>query len=168
MESSIYHEILRIIHEAGIEMERHPSIYRGKDEETLRDHLIMVLSPHFESVTGETFNKTGKTDILIRHGKANIFVAECKYWGGIKAFFKAIDQVLGYLTWRDSKAAVVCFIRNKNLDPVLKQIETKTASHPCFVKCHGKKGESWFSFEFHLKDDETRGVQLAVLCFHFP
>ena len=168
LDSSVYHEILRIIHETGIEMERHPSIYRGKDEETLRDHFIMVLSPHFQSVTGETFNKTGKTDILIRHENANVFVAECKFWNGIKAFFKAIDQVLGYLTWRDSKAAIVCFIRNKELDPVLKQIETETANHPCFVKYHGKKAEGWFSFEFHLKDDETRGVQLAVLCFHFP
>ena len=168
LDSSNYQEILRIIHETGVEIERHPSIYRGKDEETLRDHFIMVLSPHFESVTGETFNKTGKTDILIRHEKTNVFVAECKFWKGIKAFFKAIDQVLGYLTWRDSKAAIVCFIRNKELGPVLKQIETETAYHPCFVKCHGKKAESWFSFEFHLKGDNTRSVQLAVLCFHFP
>ena len=168
LDSSNYQEILRIIHETGVEIERHPSIYRGKDEETLRDHFIMVLSPHFQSVTGETFNKTGKTDILIRHEKTNVFVAECKFWGGIKSVLKAIDQVLGNLTWRDSKAAIVCFIRNKKLNPVLKQIETKTASHPCFVKYHGEKAESWFSFEFHLKDDETRSVQLAVLCFHFP
>jgi hypothetical protein len=168
LDPSLYYDILRIIHETGIEMERLPSIYRNKDEPTLRDYLIMVLSPNFQSVTGETFNKTGKTDILIRHEKANVFVAECEFWKGIKAFFKTIDQALGYLTWRDSKAAIVCFIRNKKLNPVLKQIETKTASHPCFVKYHGKKAESWFSFEFHLKDDETRGVQLAVLCFHFP
>ena len=168
LDPSLYYDILMIIHETGIEMERHPSIYCGKDEETLRDHFIMVLSPHFQSVTGETFNKTGKTDILIRHEKTNVFVAECMFWDGIKSVFEAIDQVLGYLTWRDSKAAIVCLIRNKKLNPVLKQIETKTARHPCFVKYHGKKAESWFSFEFHLKDDETRGVQLAVLCFHFP
>jgi hypothetical protein len=168
LDSSTYHDILTIIHETGIEMERHPSIYRGRDEETLRDHFIMVLAPHFQSVTGETFNKTGKTDLLIRHEKANVFVAECKFWRGMKAFLRTIDQALGYLTWRDSKAAIVCFVRNKELNPVLQQIETQTPNHPCFVRYHGKTADGWFSFEFHLKDDHTRGVQLAVLCFHLP
>jgi hypothetical protein len=148
-------------------MERHPSIYKDKDEETLRDHFIMVLSPHFQSVTGETFNKIGKTDILIRHDKANVFVAECKFWSGIKGFHKTIDQVLGYLTWRDSKAAILCFVKTKELNPVLEQIEAETANHPCFVKSHGRVAEGWFDFEFHLKDDHTRSVRLAVLCSHF-
>ncbi len=168
LDESNYWDILQIIHETGTEMERHPGIYLGKYEETLRDYLIMVLSPHFQSVTGETFNKTGKTDILIRHEKENIFVAECKFWNGIKAFHEAIDQLLGYLTWRDSKAAMVCFVENKELNPVLEQIESETANHPCYVKYYGKQVDSWFSFEFHLKDDHTRSVKLAVLCFHFP
>ena len=149
-------------------MERHPSIYSNKDEETLRDHFLMVLSPHFQSATGETFNKKGKTDILIRHEKENVFVAECKFWSGIKAFHKTIDQLLGYLTWRDSKAAVVSFVRNKELTPVLEAIEKETPSHPCFVKFHGKKREGWFMFEFHIPGDVGRSVQLAVLVFHFP
>lgn len=168
LDDTIYQDILRIMHEAGVEMERHPAIYGGKDEETLRDHFIMVLSPNFQSVTGETFNRNGKTDILIRHEKSNVFVAECKFWKGIKAFFDTIDQVLSYLTWRDSKASIMCFIQNKELQPVLQQIESKTLEHSCFIKYHGKRAESWFKFEFHLKDDHTRSVHLAVLCFHFP
>jgi DNA-binding transcriptional regulator YiaG len=91
LDEPLYQEILRICHETGVEMERHPNIYQGKDEETLRDHFIMVLSPHFQSVTGETFNKSGKTDILIRHDKSNIFVAECKFWSGLKTFLQAVD-----------------------------------------------------------------------------
>lgn len=168
LDDSVYQEMLRIVHEAGVEMERHPSIYGGKDEEALRDYFIMALSPHFESATGETFNKTGKTDILIRHEKCNVFVAECKFWKGMAAFNETIEQLMGYLTWRDSKAAVICFVRNKELQPVLQQIESETPKHPCFVKYNGTKVESWFSYEFHLKDDQTRGVQVAVLCFHFP
>ncbi len=111
-------------------MERHPAIYGGKDEETLRDHFLMVLSPHFQSTTGETFNKAGKTDILIRHERQNVFVAECKFWGGMKGFHATIDQLLGYLTWRDSKAAVISFVRNKELNPVLETIGKETAKHP--------------------------------------
>jgi hypothetical protein len=128
----------------------------------------MVLSPHFQSTTGETFNKKGKTDILIRHEKENVFVAECKFWSGMKTFHKTIDQLLGYLTWRDSKAAVISFVRNKELTPVLEAIEKETPSHGCFVKYQGKKKDGWFMFEFHLPGDPGRSVQLAVMVFHFP
>lgn len=168
LDNSLYREILRICRSTGIEMERHPSIYADKDEETLRDHFIMVLSPHFDSVTGETFNKTGKTDVLIRHESANVFVAECKFWSGPKAFQKTISQALGYLTWRDSKAAIILFVRNKELGPVLEQIEPAAAEHPCFVSSAPQNDEGWFNFNFHLLDDSTRGVRLAVLCFHLP
>jgi len=168
LDQATYEEILRIIDETGKVLERHPSLYEGKDEETLRDHFLMVLTPNFDSVSGETFNKSGKTDILIRHNQKNIFVAEYKFWNGIKAFHEAIDQLLGYLTWRDSKTALVCFIGNKELNPVLKQIQDCTKDHPCHVKHHGNRSESWFNFEFHLKHDSTRGVKVAVLCFHLP
>ena len=168
LDASVYNDILRICHETGIEMERHPSIYFEKDEETLRDHFIMMLSSHFQSVTGETFNKTGKTDILIRHEKSNVFIAEFKFWKGIEAFYETIDQILSYLTWRDSKTAILCFVKNKELNPILEQIESKTINHKCFVKYNGKQNDSWFNFEFHLKGDPSRGIKLAVLCFHFP
>jgi hypothetical protein len=163
-----YDGILKLIHDWGVEMERHPSVYAGKDEEALRDQFLMMLSPHFHSTTGETFNKAGKTDILIRHEGKNAFVAECKFWRGIKGFHSTIDQLLGYLTWRDSKAAVICFVDNKELDPVLEQIVAGTPKHPCFVKDCGKKADGWQQYEFRLKDDPSRGVRLAVLCFHFP
>jgi hypothetical protein len=57
-------QILGIINSAGIAMERHPGTYANKDEEALRDHFLTVLTTHHPSSTGETFNKSGKTDIL--------------------------------------------------------------------------------------------------------
>ncbi len=167
LDNETYVNILQIIHDMGVEMERHPGVYEGKHEEILRDFFIILLSPHFHSVTGETFNAAGKTDILIRHEKINVFVAEFKFWHGKEEFHKDIDQTLGYLTWRDSKAALICFVKNKELNPVLEQIEGETQKHSCFVKYNGKQKESWYNFEFHLKDDPTRSVRLAVLCFHF-
>lgn len=59
--------------------------------------------------TGETFNRAGKTDILLREGDRNVFIAECKFWKGPKAFGEAIDQRLGYTMWRDSKTAILVF-----------------------------------------------------------
>lgn len=165
----VYEEILQVIHDTGRVFERLPSTYAGKHEETLRDHLILQLELRFEgSTTGETFNKAGKTDILIRHEKRNVFVAECKFWRGTKRYLEAIDQILGYLTWRDSKAALVCFIDSKEITAPLKAIEESTPTHSCFVSARDKREESWFTYEFHLPADSGRSLQLAVLCFHIP
>jgi hypothetical protein len=168
LDAETYRHILRICYDTGIEIERHPSIYAGKDEETLRDHFLMVLAPHFQSVTGETFNKQGKTDILIRHEGSNVFVAECRFWRGQKAHYKTIDQLLSYLTWRDSKTAILYFITNKQLAPVLETVKDATQEHPCFTKYDKESARGWYSYHFHLLEDETRGVQLAIVCFHFP
>ena len=168
LDLATYQNILSIIHDTGVAMERHPSTYASKQEEDLRDFLLMTLCTHYPNTTGETFNKKGKTDILIRHEGSNVFVGECKFWKGIKAFHETIDQILSYLTWRDSKAAIICFVNNKELNPVLEQISTGTPQHPCFVRLESKKSESWTQFEFRLKSDTTRNVHLAVLCFHFP
>jgi hypothetical protein len=149
-------------------MERHPSTYASKQEEDLRDFLLMTLCTHYPNTTGETFNKKGKTDILVRYEGANVFVGECKFWKGIKSFHETIDQVLGYLTWRDSKAAVVCFVNNIELGPVLQQISSGAPQHEQFVRVESMKTESWTQFEFRLKSDPTRNVHLAVLSFHFP
>ena len=141
---------------------------KEKGEEALRDLLLMQLAPHFQSVTGETFNKAGKTDILIRHEKSNLFVAECKLWKGPKGYLATIDQALGYLTWRDSKAAVICFVRSANLEPVLQAVKDRTAEHTCFVRFRAAPKAGWFDFDFHIQGDPTRPVRLAVLCFHLP
>jgi hypothetical protein len=168
LDAETYNQILRICHDSGVEIERHPSVYEGKGEETLRDHFLMVLAPHFESVTGETFNKQGKTDILIRHEGSNVFVAECKFWKGAKAHHKTIDQLLSYLTWRDSKTAILYFVPSKQLAPVLDAIKDETQRHPCFTRYDGEPARGWYSFHFRFPEDETRGVHLAILCFHFP
>jgi hypothetical protein len=168
LDDATYGELLKIIHDTGVEIERHPSIYEGKDEETLRDHFLMVLSPHFDSVSGETFNKTGKTDILVRHEGRNLFVAECGIWKGAKQFLGKIDQLLSYLTWRDSKTALISFVRNKEFSSVLETIKTEILKHASFVKELPAAGEGWFQYEFTLKDDPSRAVRMAVMCFHFP
>lgn len=169
MDDSAYQAILKVIHDTGRVIERLPSLYKGKDEEALRDYLILQLEPRFEgSTTGETFNKRGKTDILMRYESENIFVAECKFWRGPKAHLQALDQLLSYLTWRDSKTALICFVDNKEIVPVLTAVASVTCDHPCFVGSKGKREESWFSYEFHLPGDNSRRVFLAVLCFHLP
>ena len=45
------------------------------------------------------------------------------------------------------KAAVLCFVRNKELGAVLGQIESGAQQHPSFVKYRGREKEGWFNFE---------------------
>jgi len=169
IDQSIYNEILQIIYDVGKVFERLPSTYSDKKEEDLRDHLLLYLEPRFEGLaTGETFNKSGKTDILIRYKNSNVFIAECKFWKGQKHYLKTITQLLGYLTWRDSKAAVVIFVRNKDFSSVLQIVEEATSNHSNYIGFVDKKEESWFNYLFHVNNDPNREVKLAVLLFHIP
>ncbi len=169
LDQTTYIDILKLIHDVGKEFERLPSLYAGKEEEHLRDHFLMMLEPNFEgSATGETFNKTGKTDILLRHEGSNVFIGECKFWKGEKSFLSTIDQLLGYLTWRDSKAAVIMFVPNKDFSSVIDTAKEASPKHSNFLKYVDEKDETWFDYEFHLDGDRNRVVKLAVMLYHIP
>lgn len=164
-----YNEIVRTIWDLGRTMERLPSTYAGKDEEMLRDHILLYLTPRFEgSSTGETFNRAGRTDILLRYENRNVFIAECKFWSGPKAFLKAITQLLGYLTWRDSKACIVLFVRNRDFTAVLDSLKEAAASHEEYGRFVAKRDESWFDYRFRIPGDPDREVWVNVLAFHLP
>jgi hypothetical protein len=163
-----YSQILEVIQHVGREMERHPATYAGQGEEMLRDFLLMALTPNFESTTGETFNKAGKTDILIRHEGSNVFVAECAVWYGKKKYLQKIDQALSYLTWRDSKAAIVIFARIKTVQRVFADIVDSTPSHPQWTHTYDDASDGSYRYDFCLPDDPSRGVRLTVMVFHLP
>jgi len=114
-----YEHILEILRSMSLVIERSPSSFVSLDEEAIRNHFLLQLNGHYEGgATGETFNASGKTDILIRADNRNVFIAECKFWRGPKAFGEAVDQLLGYLTWRDSKCALLLFNRIKDSSAV--------------------------------------------------
>jgi len=169
LDATIYHQILKLIHDVGKQFERLPSTYSGKGEEQLRDHILLFLEPNFEgSATGETFNKTGKTDILLRHDGNNVFVAELKFWHGKKSFLDTITQLLGYLTWRDSKAAVVMFVRNKNFSQVLDTAKQVISEHENYLGFVSEQDDGWYHYHFHINYDPNREVKLSLMLFHLP
>ena len=76
-----YQHILSVIRSLSLHIERNPTLFVNLDEETIRDNILLQLNGHSEgAATSETFNGKGKTDILIRVGDRNIFIAECKFW----------------------------------------------------------------------------------------
>ena len=137
-----YEHILSVMTNMALVMERSPSAFSAMDEEALRTHFLVQLNGQYEGqATGETFNYEGKTDILIRAEGKNIFIAECKYWNGLRKFVETIDQLLGYVSWRDTKAAIIIFNRNKNFSRVIEGIPDAVKAHPNFKRVADDNGE---------------------------
>jgi hypothetical protein len=129
----------------------------------------VALNGQYEGkATGETFNSEGKTDILIRVEGRNIFIAECKFWTGSDGLLKAIDQLLGYASWRDTKTAIIVFNRNKNLSAVLEKIPDTISSHSNFKQRLDYQNETGFRFVLRQKNDPSRDITLSVLVFDVP
>ena len=169
LEARQYEEIIEMISSLAIAMERSPSTFTTMTEEQLRDQLLVILNSNFEGrATGETFNKGGKTDILIRERDRNVFIAECKVWDGPKTLTGAIDQLLGYACWRDTKVAVILFNRRKDFSGVLSAIPETVASHPQCKRRLDYKAETRFRFLFGQKGDANRELTLTVLAFDIP
>ncbi|WP_432400834.1 hypothetical protein [Wukongibacter sp. M2B1] len=119
LDNDEYNHILEVLRSMSKVIERSPKSFMDLDEEAIRMHFLLQLNGHYEgNASGETFNKSGKTDILIRVEDKNIFIGECKFWKGPKSFKNAIDQLLRYLVWRDTKCALLIFNRNKNSSDV--------------------------------------------------
>jgi len=169
--NTMYEDIIKIIYDIGKGMEKKPSLYKSKDEESLRDHLLLILETRYDAITatGETFNRKGKTDILLKYANdgSNVFVAECKFWRGASEFQKAIFQLLGYLTWRDSKTALILFVQNNDFSNVLQTIKEEIKSNPHYVKGNGSRGESSFSYIFNLPQDKDKHILIEIIVFHF-
>ncbi|HRK84919.1 MAG TPA: hypothetical protein PK461_04340 [Alcaligenes faecalis] len=169
IQTAPYGQVLTCIDSIGKMFERYPSTYAGKDEESLRDHILVSLGASlFGSATGESFNKRGKTDILVRDvsGLNNEFIGECKFWHGEKAYHATIDQLLGYLSWRDNKTAIILFVDNQNFSAVIEKIRDSTPKHKNYVRELTEEGESWLNYEFNLPDDPQRVIKIAVMAYH--
>jgi hypothetical protein len=150
-------------------MEQSPKAFDKMGEEDLRTQFLVQLNGQYEGrATGETFNFQGKTDILIREGDRNVFIAECKFWGGEKQFLETIDQLLSYLSWRDTKTAIVVFNRNANFSDVLSKIAEAVPKHKNYKRTVGKPNESSFRYIFHQPGDPNRELTVSVLAFDVP
>ena len=111
---------------------------------------------------------SGKTDILLREGERNVFIAECKFWKGSKAFGEAIDQLLGYASWRDGKTAILVFNRGTDTSTVLSGIDATIKGHANFKRALNWPHESGFRCVLHGSGDKNRELILTVLLFHVP
>jgi hypothetical protein len=164
-----YQHILEVLKSMSLVIQRNPSSFAALDEEAIRDHFLLQLNGHYEgSATGETFNASGKTDILIRVENKNVFIAECKFWRGPKAFDEAIDQLLGYLTWRDSKCALLVFNKTKDSTAVRQKMHEVMSARSQHRKTvlHLPDGDSRYVF---VKDsDPGKEISITTQLYDIP
>jgi hypothetical protein len=164
-----YQHILGIIEAMSHVMERSPRSFSHLEEEDLRQHLLVPLNGHYKGEgTAEAFNNIGKTDILIRVEDKNIFVAECKVWGGDKILTAAIDQLLGYLTWRDTKSALIIFSHAKVFTAMLKTMWKGIEAHPNFKRQEKVESETRRRYVFRNKTDPDRELFMTAIAFNIP
>jgi hypothetical protein len=172
MAQETYVHVLQLLNDVGRGMERKPSMYKGKDENGLRDIFLSQLEFRYDGITasGETFNASGKTDIILKYAPdgSNVFVAECKFWTGAAGFLDTITQLFDrYLTWRDSKVAVMMFVKTNDFSGVLNNMRTEIRNHPYYLRPNGQRSDSSFSYIFRLKQDPAKEVLLEAMAFHF-
>ena len=172
-----YRHIIEVISAMARGMERTPGDYATWPEEKLRDVLLVILNTHYKGqATGETFNKSGKTDIIVRIEDRNVFVDECKWWKGAASFAgpdreedpSAVDQLLSYTTWRDAKLALTVFVANKNIARVIKAAREALEAHPAFVNWTEPAVEGQLRCRVRLPGTDERAADLAVIFVHLP
>lgn len=166
-----YEEIIYEIDVFGRNLEKFKNLYSKFDEEGFRDFFL----PHLNSIsksytaTGETFNKIGKTDILIQDNEGtNIFIAECKIWHGEKELLNAVNQLLErYVTWRDERTALIIFNKNnKDFSKLLMMAKNTIKKHPNFDSVIQETKQTSFSYIFKHTEDLEKKIYLELVIFN--
>ncbi|WIV52920.1 hypothetical protein [Amycolatopsis nalaikhensis] len=144
--------------------ERLAVTYADQREERLRDQILTALHSIYGAATGETFSKRGRTDIYLPWDGGAVFLAECKWWSGPKNFAEHdLPQLLDrYITWRDTHAAMVLFIRNKNATAVIADAENIVRAHHRYLRDAAPLNCTPV-FVLHKDGDPDREITLALV-----
>lgn len=164
-----YDHILSVIRYHTRSMERDPKSYASMGEEARRRVILDALNTHYRGVgSAEAFNFGGKTDILITHEGRSLFIAECKFWSGPKGFNDTIDQLFGYQAWRDTKLALLMFVRERDLTAIIERARRVIEAHPQFIAWSSGAGETELRALVSWTGDERRHADLTALFISTP
>ncbi|MBS2965999.1 hypothetical protein KGA66_23340 [Actinocrinis puniceicyclus] len=95
-----------------------------------------------------------------------MFVGECKIWEGESKFTEAIDQLLSYLTWRDTKGTLLLFIRRLNVTAVIGKAVATIEQHPNHVKTLPVSDPAGrYDFVMQAEGDPQKTLRMAFLPF---
>ncbi|GAQ65374.1 hypothetical protein [Streptomyces scabiei] len=169
-DAALYADAVKVLLGARNQIERLPSLHRGKGEEDIRDVLTAALGGAFEGqATGESFNGQGKTDILLRIDDRNILIGECKVWAGAhgdKGISAIATQLLGYLTRNDRQTALLLFIRRVNHEAALTSALKTLAEDPrCIQAGAPDDNNRHYPFRLRTEHPEPWDIDLVLIPF---
>lgn len=153
-------DVLDILDSMRVSVERSKKRLRKLDEESLRDIFLGALDSHYGTATAESFNRGGKTDILLKHDGVNLFIAECKFWRGKAGLKEAIDQLMGNLSSDDSHAALLVFSNRNQGVKIEEKVEEAIKEHPGFQEALSKFQEHDV---FRFRTSSRVSVKIAVM-----
>lgn len=160
-------DIIKLMNNQCLQFEKTPKTYEHLDEPNLRDLLLSNLNSIFEGqATGETFNNKGKTDIYLNIDKGNILVSECKIYGGEKLYHKTIEQLLGYLTWRQNYGIMINFCNQKNFSKIVDDAKSIITSHSSYESSYSVLEKAHFVSKHTLPGDDYKYVEIHHLYYN--
>jgi len=172
IDPKILEAIVDVLVRGGCTFETAPETFAKLNECDLRNILISFLNGNFElHAVAEAFNKLGKSDISLLYSGNNLFVAECKFWGGIDLYTQTIDQLFRYLTWRENIGVLVTFVREKDFTSIIKKAKEASSVHVTFAPGSLKeKAASYFVTRHSFPEDKEKTVEIHHLLFtiHSP
>ena len=172
IDPQILEAIIDVLVRGGRTFETTPETFAKLDEEELRNILISFLNGNFElHAVAEAFNKLGKSDISLRYSGNNLFVAECKFWGGANLYSAATDQLFKYLTWRENIGVLITFVRERDFTSIIRKSKEATSSHTTFVADSlREKAASYFVTRHLFPEDKEKNIEIHHLLFtiHSP
>lgn len=87
-------------------------------------------------------------------------------WHGEKKFGDAIDQLVSYTVWRDTKAALILFIRSGDATDILTKADAKIRAHDSFESARPTtEADSRTDYLLHAQGDRARLIHVALLPF---
>jgi len=164
----VFEHVLDVMRQQTLLIEQHPQTYAAMGEEDRRNVILSALATHYSGFTAETDNQGGHTDIIARHDNRNVFIAECKFWSGEQGFNETIDQLFGYTGWRDTKLAIVMFVREKGLTAILAKARKALEAHAQFVSWKEPASETELRASMCWPGDDERLADLNVFFVHTP
>ena len=157
-----YQNIKSIIYSSCSSMEQTARSHSRRDEEELRDVITASLGTHYDNTTGETFRKTGKTDIYIPFDNKAAYIAECKIWHGEKKLAEAVNQLLRYTTWKDLKISLIVFNTvNNDFKNILSTIDNWVNKN---AKSCIKAKQNWWDCVYY-DNDKQLDIALNIQAF---
>ena len=163
-----YEFILDAIRQMGRTFETTPSSYQPLGEEDQRNIMLASLNTHYKGAAkGEVFRKNGKTDIFINFNNKAAFVAECKIWAGKQSVLDVIDQLLGYLVWRDTKTSLVILNRDRaEFQELIKKLSGIVCKHDNYLATDTTDEQGEWRYRFKSADDPETEVTIHVFLFN--